>query len=97
MGRDLGRHPVVDRELVRLRLAPPYSSDLELLFDDLTDLESEIDGTLEKGDGPSAVLTIREYFLFIGKLFRVVDTRLKNFSARLSKVSQPLKWILDMC
>jgi hypothetical protein len=84
-------------KLVRLRLAPPYSSDLELLFDDLTDLESEIDGTLEKGDSPSAVLTIREYFLFVGKLFRMVDTRLKNFSARLSKVSQPLKWILDMC
>jgi len=84
-------------KVVRLRLVPPFSSDLELVFDDLTELESEIDDSVQAGDGTSAVVRIREYFLFIGKLFRVVDTRLKNLSARLTKVSQPLKTILDMC
>jgi DNA repair exonuclease SbcCD ATPase subunit len=82
---------------VRTKFAPPFSSELELVYDDLTEIESEVEVAIKEGDNPAAQAKIEEYFMSVGSVFRAVDTSLKNFCMRLAKVSQPLKTILDMC
>lgn len=82
---------------VRARLVPPFSSDLESAYDDLIEIESEIEAAILVGDDSATLDRIKEYFMSVGSVFRSVDTSLKKFCMRLSEVNQWLKTVLDMC
>ena len=82
---------------VRSRLAPPYSPPLEAAEEDLAAIESEIEAAVTENDQQSALDLLEEYFRSVSSVFRDVDTGLKEFCLRLSKVSQPLDTILKIC
>ncbi len=82
---------------VRARLSAPVSAELQAVNEDLIALEAEIELELGKDRGGQALDLVREYFRAVGSAFRGVDRSLKEFSMRLSAVSQPLKAVLDIC
>lgn len=82
--------------LIRARLAPPLSAELQAASGDLTALEQEIDAHLARQEEGAALDALQEYFRLAADAFRNVDRALKDFSLRLSAVSQPLKTILEL-
>jgi hypothetical protein len=82
--------------LIRARLVPPLSAELQAAGDDLAALEREIDAHLARQEEGAALDALQEYFRVAADAFRNVDRALKDFALRLSAVSQPLKTILDL-
>lgn len=82
--------------LIRSRITPPLSAELQAALGDIEALEQETDAHLARQDERSAMDALQEYFRVLADAFRNVDRALKEFSLRLSAVSQPLKTILEL-
>jgi len=84
-------------KLVRSKLTPPFSPEMEAANGDLVAIETEIEAAFLKQDEHEAMALVMEYFRSISSVFRDVDTSLMGFCMRLSAVNEPLRLILSTC
>ena len=82
---------------LRARFKEPFSPEMEEGHRILEALEPEIEAAVRRGDEPDAVARLNAYFNEVGDLFRLVDSKLKEFCFDLRGKTRPLKTILDMC
>jgi hypothetical protein len=82
-------------KLVRSKLAPPFSPEMEAANKDLVAIETDIETAFVKADEPEAMALVMEYFRSVSSVFRDVDTSLMGFCMRLGAVNEPLRLILS--
>jgi len=80
---------------VRCRIVAPFSPELDAVNDDLVAIASEVEAAVKRGDERLTLELLGEYFRLASSAFRDADTGLKEFSLRLSAVSEPLKTLLS--